>query len=143
MRNLNIFLLLTFALILSSCSSKNQPAFYPNAHFQSVGKEQANKDREQCMDLSKEYVKEKGRYDEMAKNSALGGVAGSVGGAVSGAIYRGNVGRSTAAGAAVGAILGIIRDLSTNNNQPNASSKAFVEKCLTQKGYQLVGWDGR
>lgn len=127
-------------MTLVSCASTKAPQFYPNAHLQSVGSERAREDREYCMSLADEYVEDKGRYNDMAKDTAVGAVGGAAAGAVGGAILGGSVGRTTAAGAAAGAVIAIVRGLFEMSEQ-SPSYQRFVEYCLQKRGYEIVGWE--
>jgi outer membrane lipoprotein SlyB len=129
------------ALILCGLASgcTMRPVLYPNQHLTSVGRQQADSDIRQCMDLAEEYEVKAGQGKELAKDTAIGAGGGAVAGAVGGAI-SGNVGGGIATGAASGAALGLFYGL-FKAAEPSATYKNFVNKCLHEKGYELVGWE--
>jgi hypothetical protein len=68
-----------------------------------------------------------------------GTIAGGAGGAVMGGAVgavTGDLARGTAAGAASGLVRGIYKA-----SQPSPVYKAFVNRCLKEKGYDPIGWD--
>ncbi len=69
-----------------------------------------------------------------AGGGALGAATGAVGGAVAG-----NAGRGAAIGAATGATATLIRSL-FDEPAPNPAYRAYVERCLRDRGYDVVGW---
>ena len=129
-----IFLLLFFLL---GCAQK-QPVLYPNSHLKSVGKEAAQADIEECIQLAKDYGTDTDKGNEIVKSSAKGAAVGAAGGAAVGAV-TGNFGRGLAAGAAGGAAVGGTRK-ALESGDPNPVFKRFVEKCLRDKGYHPIGW---
>ena len=115
-----------------------KPALYPNEHLTDVGREQADADIRQCMELAKEHEVKAEQSKKLAKSTAVGAGGGAVAGAVGGAI-SGNVGEGIAAGAASGAAAGLFYGLLASG--PSAAYKNFVNKCLREKGYEVVGWE--
>ena len=127
-------------VLASGCASTKAPQLYPNAHLQTVGAERAGKDRSLCMSLADEYVEDKNKYNDLAKDATIGSVGGAAAGAVGGAILGGNVGRTTAAGAAAGAVVVLVRGL-FELSEPSPSYQRFVEYCLQKRGYEIIGWE--
>lgn len=124
------------ALGLGGCSAP-RPVPYPNEHFKTVGEEQFENDLAECQALADAYVKsEAGK--EAAKAAAAGGAAGGAMGAAGGAV-RGNAGEGAAVGAAVGATGGLIRG-AARGKKPSPMYKQFVNQCLAEKGYKIIGW---
>ncbi|WP_342349077.1 glycine zipper family protein [uncultured Nitrospira sp.] len=124
-------------LLVLGCSGP-RPILYPNNHLQQVGPDQAERDVEECQKLAEDYVPEH-EASTVAGNTAVGAGAGSAVGAVSGAL-RGGVGIGAAIGAATGATVGLIRGL-FQASQPTPAHKAFVNRCLAERGYDSIGWD--
>jgi len=122
--------------LISGCTVK--PALYPNEHLIDVGKEQADKDIRACMALAEKYEVNADQGKTLAKDTAIGAGGGAVAGAVGGAI-SGNVGTGIATGAASGAALGLFYGL-FKTAEPSPAYKNFVNKCLKEKGYEVVGW---
>ncbi len=120
---------LVLILIVSlGCASKAR--LYPNAKYKSVGEVQANADIAQCESEAKQYLSDtKGKQVASGAGSgaALGAVVGLLGGGVRGAA-RGAVG-----GAAVGATAGAL--------SPDQLKHRYVVKCLSDKGYEVLGYD--
>lgn len=122
-------LLLTF----SSCASK--PKLYPNDKLKSVGKEAAAKDIDQCMADADAYL-ETSEAKKIAKGAGGGAVVGAAMGAVFGA-FTGNLGSGLARGGAIGAAGGAAGSAIT----PDELKHRYVNHCLGEKGYQVLGWD--
>jgi len=125
-------------LLLSVACSGPRPILYPNDHLKQVGPDQAEQDIEECKKLAEDYVPE---HDEstVAGSTAIGAGAGGAIGAVSGAI-SGGAGIGAAIGAATGATAGFLRGL-FQTSQPTPAYKAFVNRCLSERGYDSIGWD--
>jgi hypothetical protein len=131
------------SLLLSACSSAH-PVLYPNAHWQSVGKEAVAQDIEDCKKLAESAGAEEGRgkAGRVATGTAVGAGVGAAAGAVGGAI-SGSVGRGSMIGAATGAVWGLLTGLYhvvAGPSQPNQAYTNFVNRCLQEKGYEVTGW---
>ena len=138
---LSSYRLLTIAfmsmlLLVIGCSGP-RPILYPNNHLKQVGQDQAEADMEECQQLAENYVPENDTAT-IAGNTAVGAGAGGAVGAVGGAI-RGAAGSGAAFGAAVGATTGLIRGI-FQASQPSPTYKAFVNRCLNERGYESIGW---
>jgi len=125
-------------LLLSLGCSGPRPILYPNDHLKQVGPDQAEQDIEECNQLAEDYVPEHDA-STVAGSTAVGAGAGGAIGAVSGAI-RGGAGIGAAIGAATGATVGFIRGL-FQASQPTPAHKSFVNRCLSERGYDSIGWD--
>jgi hypothetical protein len=133
--------------LLAGCST-SKPILYPNAHLQDVGEAAAEQDIEFCQEAAETAGAEpdSGKAGETATRTAtgaaMGSAAGAAGGAVAGAI-RGNPGRGAmtgaAAGAAGGATHGLLRSM-FSRRQPSQVYKQYVNRCLRERGYDVVGW---
>jgi hypothetical protein len=115
-----------------------RPVLYPNAAYQKAGAEQAEGDIATCM-----YRADQGAPQEnVAKNTAINTVGGAAGGAALGAVggaIAGNAGTGAAAGAAVGATAGLLKS-AYDASKPSESYKGYVNACLRDKGYEVIGW---
>jgi hypothetical protein len=131
---LGLFLLVLF---LIACSQK-RPVLYPNSYLKHVGKEVAEADIDDCIQLAKDYGVGSSAGGRVAKQSAKGAAIGAAGGAAVGAV-TGNVGRGAAIGAAGGAAAAGTRE-ALRSADPGPVFKRFVEKCLRDKGYEPIGW---
>jgi outer membrane lipoprotein SlyB len=127
--------ILLFTIVLTLCACASSPQLYPNQKLQTVGKEQADKDIKQCTELAETYLKSsKGK--QVAKSAGAGAI---VGGAIGGAfgLLTGNVGRGVVRGAAVGGVGGA----ASGAVSPDQLKKNFINKCLAERGYEVIGWD--
>jgi hypothetical protein len=122
-------------LLLAGCTVS--PVLYPNAHVSNVGNDQAQRDIADCRQQADLYVKSDAAK-EAAKETVIGGIGGAViggaMGAVDGSFGRG-VGMGAAGGAAAGLVGGILRA-----SQPDPLYINFVNRCLNEKGYEIIGW---
>jgi outer membrane lipoprotein SlyB len=128
---------LIFALFLFGCATKG-PVLYPNAHMKSVGEEKALSDINECKSNADVYVKSSAGINAV-KSTAVGGAAGAIIGGAAGAVtgdIAGSAGVGAATGAASGLLLGIFK-----GSEPNPVYKSFIEKCLREKGYEVIGWE--
>ncbi len=131
-------------MLLAGCSGA-RPVLYPNAHMQSVGKEVAEQDIEDC----KQSAEAAGANERsgsaagrVATGTAVGAGVGAASGAVGGAI-SGAVGRGSMIGAASGAVWGLLTGLfsaAVGPSQPNHAYTNFVNRCLQERGYEVTGW---
>lgn len=130
------------SLLLPGCSTA-RPILYPNAYFQSVGKETAEQDIESCKQLAKSAGAEEsgGKAGRVATSTAVGGGVGAAAGAVGGAI-SGSPGTGAMIGAATGAVWGFLMGLfrASGSSQPTQTYTNFVNRCLQEKGYEVTGW---
>lgn len=120
-------------MLLSACASK--PQLYPNQKFKNVGKEAAKKDVDACMADADKFLKSsKGK--QITKGAGGGAAVGAAMGAVGG-LFSGNVGRGAVRGGAIGAAAGGTAGALT----PDQVKHQFVNQCLADQGYQVIGWD--
>jgi outer membrane lipoprotein SlyB len=133
------------AVLLAGCAAK-RPTLYPNEKLQTVGTAQSQQDIADCETKAQEWVKSGGQNEQLlkegAKNIAVGTAVGAASGAVGGAIW-GNAGSGAAGGAAAGATAGVLGTLfgwMMSKSEPEPVYRAFVERCLADKGYQTIGW---
>jgi uncharacterized protein YcfJ len=126
-------LILLMSIILMGCASK--PKLYPNEKLKTEGKEVAESDIKQCMKDAEAYL-ESSKGKQVAKGAGAGAAIGAAMGAVTG-LFTGNLGgsiaRSGAVGAAAGGTAGAI--------SPDELKRRYVNQCLADKGYQVIGWD--
>ena len=131
-------LAMTVALPVGCSARDPQPELYPNAHLRKVGEAQAKQDIAYCQALSQQYIQQRNAGAEAAGNTVGGAAGGAALGAIGGAI-GGNAGKGAAIGAGVGAGLGLLRGLS-KGSEPPKNYEAFVRKCMTDKGYDVIGF---
>lgn len=130
------FLIVFF--ILAGCAVKQSPVLYPNDHLRSVGDAQAQVDIEKCSQMAEDYIKANPGA-KVVGGVIVGGAGGSVVGGAVGAV-TGNLGRGVGIGAAAGAASGLVRG-AYKASQPSPVYKAFVNRCLKEKGYDPIGWE--
>ena len=105
---------------LSACSRAQKPVLYPNAKVKELPREQVEQDIEDCRRLAGEYVESTVGKD-IGKGAAGGGGTGAAAGA--------------AAGATAGAVRGAVK-----NTEPSPVYRQFVNRCLRERGYDVIGW---
>ena len=130
---------LAAVLVLAAGCSARRPVLYPNETLQKAGPTGADRDIAECMQLADGYVKSGGKSREVARDAAIGGGTGAAAGAVGGAIY-GSAGRGAAAGAATGVTAGLLHGLFSNGG-PSPVYQNFVNTCLSDRGYRVIGWE--
>jgi len=146
MRRLYAALFLSVAVVALSACSAARPTLYPNDQYKTVGAAGADADIADCEAKANEYVKSGGHKAEMAKegarNTAVGAAVGGASGAVGGAIY-GDPAEGAAVGAASGATAGLLGTMfgwMFRSSEPDPVYRNFVDTCLHDKGYQVIGW---
>jgi len=122
-------------LLLAGCASG--PVLYPNTYLKQVGQEQAQRDIDDCRQKADAYVKSDAAKT-IAKDTAIGGAGGAVVGGAMGAV-TGSFGRGVGVGAAGGAAAGLVSG-AIKASKPSPIYKAFVNRCLSEKGYEPIGW---
>ncbi len=123
--------------ILGACASKD-PVLYPNAHFKTVGATTAERDIDACIAMAEDHGVDAGQAEGVAGSTAAGGAIGGAAGAAGGAVL-GRPGTGAAVGAASGAAGGLVRG-ALKARDPDPVFKRFVERCLRERGYDVVGW---
>ncbi len=133
-------IVLAFVAALGGCATA-RPVLYPNEHLQSVGQAGADRDIADCKTLAEAAGADAGETGAgRAARSTIGGAAvGAASGAVGGAVV-GSAGAGSAIGAASGAVAGLIRSM-FGPSGPDPTYKAFVNRCLQERGYDVIGWD--
>ena len=125
-------------ILLAGCAGTPNPVLYPNAHLQTVGQAAAERDIAQCRQLASTSGVAEQRSGQVGSNAATGA---AVGGASAGAwgLVRGNAAENALAGAAAGAAAGTVRG-AIKNSETSPVYKNFVQKCLRDRGYEVIGW---
>lgn len=129
--------LLSVLFITTSCATK-RPVLYPNEYLNKVGRETADKDIDECSQLAKAHVGKYGAGKKIAEQTAMSAAIGAATGAAVGAV-TGDAGRGAAAGAAGGGASGLIFGL-FKAKDPDPLVRQYMEKCLNDKGYTVIGW---
>jgi hypothetical protein len=136
------------AVLLSACaatgpsSTSARPVFYPNATLNRGGDAQAQRESDQCMGSARSAgltpdEKNNAVGQGASRGAAVGGIAATVG-----ALVRGRPDRAlgaAAAGVAVGGSAGAVNG--AFQEKPSATFRNFVQRCLKDKGYDVIGWN--
>ena len=134
------------ALTLAGCASSGPnagfPVLYPNAAYKNMGQRAALNLVEQCVGMAQNSGLQP--YKNSAASGALtgatiAGVTGAVGGLVFGRNNLEGVAKSAAQSAVVGAAAGGTQG--AINQQPNATYRQFVQRCLSERGLDVIGWN--
>jgi uncharacterized protein YcfJ len=124
--------------LATGCAKR--PVIYPNARSQQVGEAGVERDIEDCQRLARIHAREGSALARDATRSTVaGGAVGAATGAVGGAIW-GHAGRGAATGAAVGATSGLLGALLRRAPGEDPVERRFVERCLAERGYDVLGW---
>jgi hypothetical protein len=120
------------AFAVSACTSK--PVVYGGGRV-------AQADIDECQRLAREAGAGSGEGREIARDTAVGAAMGGAATGVYGAVRGYNdVGERVAAGAAAGAAAGLIRG-AVRSSEPSDTFKRYVNRCLRERGYDVVGWN--
>lgn len=127
-------------LSLYACSGTRRPVLYPDAHYQSAGDAVARADVDHCMRLATEFGAPVAGGNNIARDTAAGAAIGGAAGAAWGAVRNDtDVGNRALAGAAAGGAAGLVRG-SMRAGTPSNVYKNFVNRCLRERGYDVIGW---
>lgn len=124
----------TYSFLLFLCSCASKPVLYPNQTYKNRGEEVAKAETKICLDDAESFLKSsKGQaiVKDAGRGSLVGGAIGIVSGFFSGDMI-GSIGRGAAVGAAAGGAASAV--------SPDQLKQAYVNRCLTEKGYEVVGW---
>ncbi len=124
-------------------SPSARPVLYPNATLNRVGTAQGQAEIDGCISramaaglTADEKNNEVGR--RAGEGAAVAGVASAVGALLTG--RSSDVLRSGAIGAAVGGSAGAVSG-AFNNDRPNGTYRQFVQRCLSERGFEVIGWN--
>lgn len=125
---------------ITGCATA-RPVLYPNEHYRAVGQAAAEQDIAECRRMAEAAGAGSPRSGAgRTARSTLGGAAvGAATGAVGGAV-AGSPGTGSAIGAASGATAGLLHSI-FGGRGPNPAYVAFVNRCLMEREYDVVGWD--
>jgi len=134
---MRFLVLIGLVMAIGSCT-RQKPVLYPNAHYNYVGQEIAEADKNECIQMAIDHGVREDSGTKVAAGTAKGAAVGGAAGTAVGAV-TGNVGRGAAVGAAGGGAASMTRSM-LNSGKPDQVFKKFVEQCLRDKGYQPIGW---
>jgi hypothetical protein len=124
-------------LLVTGCATQ-RPVLYPNAQYKQAGAAAAQREIDECIRFAEESGVSHSAGEKVARRSAAGAVVGGAVGAGVGAV-RGNIGERAAAGAAGGAAGGAAHG-AIQSGEPGSVYKGFVQRCLRERGYEVIGW---
>lgn len=124
-------------LLLAGCATNQKPVLYPNAHLKNVGDATAQRDIHECIEMAENSGVAKSN-NQVLKGGAQGAAVGGAAAAVGTVIRGGSVAEGAAVGAAIGGTAGAVRGAFRNDVNP--TYKNFVQRCLHDRGYDVIGW---
>jgi hypothetical protein len=116
-----------------------RPVLYPNDHLETVGKDQAQQDIDECIAVAESADLDDDQALEAGKRTAGGAAVGAASGAAGGAISGAGAGRGAAIGAATGSIVGFFSWM-FGASEPDPVFVRYVDRCLAERGYESIGW---
>ena len=137
-------------VFISGCASTGpnspsaRPVLYPNAALNRVGAAQGQIEADGCASKAVAAgLTPDEKSDVVARRAgegaAVGGVASAVGALITGRGASGVL-RAGAGGAAVGGSAGAVSG-AFHNDKPNSTYRHFVQRCLSEKGFEVIGWN--
>ena len=130
-------LILIFLILIVGCAAK-RPVLYPNEHMKQTGDIKAQEEIDACLRIAEESGVKGEKGKEVAKKTAGSTLIGGASGVAWGAFF-GDVGKHAGAGAAAAAA-GTPVHSALRSHDPDVISRTFVERCLSEKGYEVIGW---
>lgn len=125
---------------IAGCSSSpKRPVLYPNQHLNRVGGQVAQQDIDACMRLARTSGVNETKDGEVGRKAAGGAAIGGASTAAYGLFRGGDVADRALAGAAAGAAGGAVRG-GMQSTEQSPLFMNFVNKCLSEKGYSVIGW---
>ena len=124
-------------LFVAGCATNLKPVLYPNAHLKNVGDATAQRDIHECIESAENSGVSKSN-NQVVKSGAQGAAVGGAAAAVGTLIRGGSVVQGAAAGAAIGGTAGAVHGAFRNDVNP--TYKNFVQRCLHDRGYDVIGW---
>ena len=137
-------------VLMSGCASSGagsasaRPVLYPNATLNRVGDGQGRMEVNACLSRAQsaglspsENNNQVGR--RAGEGAAVAGVASAIGALITGRGAEGML-RAGATGAAVGGSAGAVSG-AFHNDRPNGVYRNFVQRCLSERGFEVIGWN--
>jgi outer membrane lipoprotein SlyB len=127
--------LVLMPLLLAACAT-NKPVLYSSTGAASGGDAAIA----ECHNLAVAAgAQPTGQAGTTAREAGRGATIGAASGAVGGAI-AGNAASGAGIGAATGVTAALINSI-FSSPAPNPAYRAFVERCLRDRGFDPVGWE--
>jgi hypothetical protein len=115
-----------------------RPVLYPNEALQTSGPDGADRAINECMQLADGYVKA-GSGQAARPRAMPPSAAGRAPPPARSAARSGQRGPGAAAGAAAGVTAGVLNSLFNGSGGPSATYQNFVNTCLAERGYRVIG----
>ncbi len=134
--------LVVASVLVAGCATPiAKPAFYPNAHYQRVGAAQAQADAQACAELANQSDVGAVNKVDAVRVGAAGAAGVAVAGTV-GSVLKGNKPnvKNIAAGAAAVGAGGAAATAAGQSVGGSSLFRQFVQQCLAERGYQVIGW---
>lgn len=126
------------ATLALACAAR--PVVYSRLPGGPVDQAALDRDVDECTALARRHAREgRALARDATRGTVRGGAVGAAAGAVGGAIW-GSAGRGAATGAAVGATSGLLGALFRRAPGEDPVERRYVERCLTERGYDVIGW---
>jgi outer membrane lipoprotein SlyB len=148
MRLILISVLASMIALIAGCATGARspdalPVLYPNPALNKMGDAAAKLEVQACVQKAQAAGLSPSQPTSAAgqgaaRGGAMAGVAGVVGGLVSGRGLESAVKQGVATatvGAAAGAVGGAM------HSQPNTTYRQFVQRCVSEKGLEVIGWN--
>ncbi|MEK7230701.1 MAG: hypothetical protein AAB115_01640 [Pseudomonadota bacterium] len=136
-RAMKMAIMLIVAGMIAGCATTQRPVLYPNAHLKRVGDATAQRDIDDCLRMAESSGVAKSD-NKVLKRGGEGAAVGAAAAGVGTLIRGGSVGEGAAAGAAVGGVAGAVHGAFRSDLNP--TYKNFVQRCLRERGYDVIGW---
>lgn len=132
--------------LLAGCASTGltggTPVLYPNAIYKNMGEAAARQQLEQCVAMARQsgLSPTGGAASQGAlRGAAVAGVTGAVGSLVFGSHQLDEAIRNGAKTAVVGAAAGGVGG--AMSERPHSTYHQFVQRCASEKGLEVIGWN--
>lgn len=136
-------------ILLQACASTGPdspsaiPVLYPNATLAEIGDAQAQLEVAACRQRAVAAgLGPSQKSNEVSRRAGEGGATAGIAAAVGAFITGRSVDamRGAATGGVIGGAAGAVSG-SFNNDKPNSVYRAYVQRCLTERGFDVLGWN--
>ncbi len=137
---MNTFRMFVACLLLAGLGgcAASRPVLYPNQTLSQRGQAGGDAAIQDCRRKADAANVDDSQAGAVAKSTGVGAAVGAATGAAVGAVL-GNAGRGAAAGAAGGGAQGLIGGMFRSSG-PSPLYKSYVDRCLRDQGYEVIGW---
>lgn len=140
MKNVSlVFAMIMVMIFTGTALAAPTPDLYPNQYLKKVGPERARHEINDCQIAANDYISQTGSQTTGAQKAVKGAARGAALGALGATIMNQKAGRGAGAGAAIGGIKAV-SDNRKEQSQGSPEYRKYVEACLSDRGYTVVGW---